>query len=142
MHGHTCKEYMSDIEIKRWKQNISNATKGKNNPMYGKSSWAKCTAEEKRMRSDKFRKSITGKNKGRKVLKHKETGKIISVMPDKVEEMITLGYEPYSCQKGKRAMINPTTNKLKLVSPDEFSKYLLLGYVFKANTKNPKTDII
>lgn len=37
MYGHSCTEYMSEDKIKRWKDNISKATKDKNNPMYNKS---------------------------------------------------------------------------------------------------------
>ena len=135
MYGHSCKEYMTEDKIKQWKQNQSKANKGKNNPMYGKSSWAKCTDEERKIRSNKFKKSITGKNKGRKVLKHKETGKIISVMPDKIEEMISVGYELYSFHKGKRVMVNPQTGISKMVHSDDFSKYLSAGYVFKTDYK-------
>ena len=39
--------------------------KGNNNPMYGKSSWEKCTSEQKAVRIAKFVASIKGKNKGK-----------------------------------------------------------------------------
>lgn len=42
---HDCRKYMTNEEIAQWKSNISKATSGKNNPMYGKSSWENCTPE-------------------------------------------------------------------------------------------------
>lgn len=36
--------------------------------MYGKSSWEKCTPEQRADRIKKFKQSIAGKNKGRKFM--------------------------------------------------------------------------
>ena len=66
MYGHSCTEFMTESEIQRWRQNLSKCSAGKNNPMYGKDSWAKCTPEERADRIARFRKSMTGKNKGRR----------------------------------------------------------------------------
>lgn len=40
---------------------------GKNNPMYNKSSWEKCTEEERKIRAEKYSNSMRGKNKGKKM---------------------------------------------------------------------------
>ena len=40
---------------------------GKNNPMYNKSSWEKCTEEERKIRAAKYSNSMRGKNVGRKM---------------------------------------------------------------------------
>lgn len=40
---------------------------GKNNPMYNKSSWEKCTDEERKTRADKCSESMRGKNAGKKM---------------------------------------------------------------------------
>ena len=42
--------------------------KGEKNPMYGKSSWDKMNDEQKEVRKAKFRASMKGKNKGRKMM--------------------------------------------------------------------------
>ena len=39
--------------------------KGENNPMFGKSSWEKCTEEEKADRKHRYSKSMKGKNVGK-----------------------------------------------------------------------------
>ena len=40
---------------------------GKNNPMYNKSSWEKCTEEERKKRAEKYSNSMRGKNIGKKM---------------------------------------------------------------------------
>ena len=40
-------------------------TQGENNPMFGKSSWEKCTEEEKADRKRRYSKSMKGKNVGK-----------------------------------------------------------------------------
>lgn len=39
---------------------------GENNPMYGKSSWEKCTPEQREDRAKRYSQSMKGKNKGKK----------------------------------------------------------------------------
>lgn len=66
MYGKSIFDFMTDEQIAQWKEKRSAATKGSKNPMYGKSSWSKCTPEQRADRIERFRKSIKGKNKGRK----------------------------------------------------------------------------
>lgn len=44
---------------------LSKRMSGINNPMYGKSSWEKCTTEERIDRIERFKKNIKGKNIGK-----------------------------------------------------------------------------
>lgn len=40
---------------------------GKNNPMFGKSSWEKCNDKERKERATKYSNSMKGKNKGKRM---------------------------------------------------------------------------
>ena len=60
---------MTDEEIKSWKASLSKATSGKNNPMYGKSSWEKCTPEQRADRARRYSQNMKGKNKGKRCMK-------------------------------------------------------------------------
>lgn len=101
MYGHSCCEFMSEEKISKWKENISKATQGKNNPMFGKSSWEKCFKEERLLRIEKFKNSIKGKNKGKRCMKLPNETKWIFVKQEDVQKYLDLGYEFYSQQKGK-----------------------------------------
>lgn len=50
---------------------------GKNNPMYGKSSWEKCTPSEKADRAKRYAKSMKGKNVGRRQYTDGKTTKFL-----------------------------------------------------------------
>lgn len=67
---HDCRKYMTDDEIKQWKENLSIASSGEHNSMYGKNSWENFSGEKRKKRIDKFKKSMKGKNKGKRCMKH------------------------------------------------------------------------
>ena len=99
--SHDCRQYMTDEQITKWKENLSKAGSGKNNPMYGKSSWEKCTEEQRAKRIEKFKKSMAGKNAGKRCMKLPGETHYKYVKPDEVQIYLGMGYEFYSRNKGK-----------------------------------------
>ena len=65
---------------------------GKNNPMYGKDSWAKCSLEERKCRSKKYSQSMKGKNKGRKMMQRPGTNIVKFVHPNDIQSYLDQGY--------------------------------------------------
>ena len=100
--NHDCRQYMTDEQITKWKENLSKAGSGKNNPMYGKSSWEKCTEEQRAKRIEKFKKSMAGKNAGKRCMKLPGETHYKYVKPDEVQIYLGMGYEFYSRNKGKK----------------------------------------
>jgi hypothetical protein len=83
---------MSEDKIKQWKENISKATKGINNPMYGKSSWEKCSNEERTKRIEKFKTNMKGKNKGKRCMKLPNEIHWKYVKQEDIQKYLDLGY--------------------------------------------------
>ena len=54
-------KHHTEEQKRKWSEERS----GEGNPMYGKSSWEKCTPEERADRIERFKNSIKGKNKGK-----------------------------------------------------------------------------
>jgi hypothetical protein len=48
--SHDARNYMTEDKIKQWKENIGKGLRGEKNGMYGKSSWEKCTPEQRKNR--------------------------------------------------------------------------------------------
>lgn len=101
---HDCRKYMTAEEILRWKANISIATSGENNPMYGKNSWEKCTPEQRIDRAKRFSQNMKGKNKGRKMMQLPGTNELKFVHSNDVQSYLDQGYV-YS-SKNKRKYIS------------------------------------
>lgn len=98
---HDCRKYMTNEEIAQWKSNISKATSGKNNPMYGKSSWEKCTPEQRADRARRFSQNMKGKNKGRKMMQMPGTNQLKFVKAEEVQQYLDQGYVFSSKEKRK-----------------------------------------
>ena len=96
------RKYMSEDEIKQWKENISKATKGENNPMYGKSSWEKCSTEERAERIARYKNSMKGKNKGKRCMKLPNETSWKFVKQEDIQKYLDLGYVFYNQNKGKK----------------------------------------
>ena len=99
---HDCRKYMTDEEIKSWKASLSKATSGKNNPMYGKSSWEKCTPEQRADRARRYSQNMKGKNKGKRCMKLPNESHWKFVNQQDVQKYLDMGYEFYSRNKGKK----------------------------------------
>ena len=100
--SHDVRDYMTADEIDQWKKNIGDSVRGEKNGMFGKSSWAKCTPEQREDRIARFKKNIKGKNKGKKCMKLPNEKKWKYVKPEDVQTYLDLGYEFYSQNKGKK----------------------------------------
>lgn len=74
----------------------SERMKGKNNPMYGKSSWLKCTPEQKADRIARWQKSLgdRGKDttKDSRWMYHIETNHCTLVLKDNIDTYLQKGY--------------------------------------------------
>ena len=99
---HDCRKYMTDEEIKSWKASLSKATSGKNNPMYGKSSWEKCTPEQRADRARRFSQNMKGKNKGKRCMKLPNESHWKFVNQQDVQKYLDMGYEFFSQNKGRQ----------------------------------------
>lgn len=99
--SHDVRKYMSKEQIKKWKENIGNSCRGEKNGMYGKSSWEKCTAEQRENRIQQFKKNMKGKNKGKRCMKLPNETKWKYIKAEEVQKYLDLGYEFYSQNKGK-----------------------------------------
>ena len=97
-----CRQHMTNEQIKVWKNKISKATSGKNNPMYKKSSWEKCTGEKRIKRIQKFKQSMAGKNAGKRCMKLPNETHYKFIKPEDVQKYLDMGYEFYSQNKGKK----------------------------------------
>lgn len=86
------KTFQHQKKIALHKVHVSQATSGKNNPMYGKDSWAKHTPEERAARAQRYSQSMKGKNKGRKVMQLPGTNVLKAVRPDEVQDYLNRGY--------------------------------------------------
>ena len=100
--SHDVRKYMSKEQIKKWKENIGNSCRGEKNGMYGKSSWEKCTAEQRENRIQRFKKNMKGKNKGKRCMKLPNESKWKYIKAEEVQKYLDLGYEFYSQNKGKK----------------------------------------
>jgi hypothetical protein len=72
------------------KQKLSQMFSGKNNPMYRKSSWEKCTDEERTDRIKRWQESMSkydkATTKGAKWMRNDELNQSVLVLPDKIIE--------------------------------------------------------
>ena len=100
--SHDVRNYMTEDKIKQWKENIGKSVSGEKNGMYGKSSWEKCTPEQRENRIQRFKNSIKGKNKGKRCMKLPNETHWKYVKQEDIQKYLDLGYEFYSQNKGKK----------------------------------------
>lgn len=123
MFGKNIKDYMSDEEYERWRQKQrekGETQRGENNPMFGKSSWAKCTPEQRADRIARFRKSIMGKNKGRKFTEEQRARMRAAHQTPEYRERQRAMMLNGKSNKGKRYFTDGTRNVLAFECPEGF----------------------
>lgn len=92
MYGKHLSNVMDPIDYENMCNKHSENAKGEKNPMFGKSSWAKCTPEQKADRVARYSASMKGKNKGRKFMRLPIDTKCKFVKPDEIQHYLDLGY--------------------------------------------------
>ncbi len=83
-----------------WKQKQSDIRIGEKNPMFGKSSWEKCSKEEREARIERYKNSMKGKtNKGKRCMSLPGDSHFKMVKKEDIQKYLDLGYIFYTKKK-------------------------------------------
>ena len=83
-----------------WKQKQSEIRIGEKNPMFGKSSWEKCSKEEREARIERYKNSMKGKtNKGKRCMSLPGDQHFKMVKKEDIQKYLDLGYIFYTKKK-------------------------------------------